>query len=354
MINTKLISNRIESRRIELGISQSQMAKMLDVKPASVARWETETNLLRPKNMVLICSILGLSVDDLLAVHIDETNLKFMNYKFSKFYKYLNNNYLNVGDSFIRDNIDEFIDFYIFVIDRLRELCVEKIKGNQNILDEFNYFWNGIQSFSKPSGMKVSDLNFESFEKKNVLYQITRTELIKIAVKIYRIDDSFDHLNLSYIYEDKCEMYNQDSVAITRYLIGNNTKIFYSDMKYLGKVDDYEPHQLIADNAYYVKDKNGYAAVVELINIDNYPYDPLVHDIYTFDRLYDYRTLDVEMLGFCMNKPKSLERYLLWLPDYRYNNLKTIYIEQCLCKDKLFSYGDIFMKIDYLKMKNKI
>lgn len=360
MLDSNKISNKIMNRRLELGISQSEMAKMLGVMPASVARWETEANLLRPKNLVLMCSILDLSIDELL---FDSKNLNNKEYYSYKFAKYFNTNSTELGNlnyKEIKNNPEDFLYFYINVVDRLRELYIEKIKGNKNINEEYEYLFNGLSSYHCGAikvdfevSNNLAKIPFKK-EKNNMTFFYSQ-DIYDQLVKISKIDDCFDYNKIDYIFETKEEqtgLQNERLISLTKHKISNRTLVKYSKIN-IELVGNYNNHQEIRENSYYVEDINGNRAIVEVLDISKLEYDPTIHTRFIFDRMEEFIKLDDKILGICLNKPKLLEKYLISLPDYRYNFIKKIYIEQCIAKDKFFSFGDVFLKLDYLKKKEE-
>jgi len=61
-VTSKEIGAKIKKRRIELGISQEQLAETLDVTYQQVQRYENGTNRLNVENIQLIADILSLPV----------------------------------------------------------------------------------------------------------------------------------------------------------------------------------------------------------------------------------------------------------------------------------------------------
>jgi len=62
MVTTKEIGAKIKKRRVELGISQEQLAETLDVTYQQVQRYENGTNRLNVENIQLTADTLSLSV----------------------------------------------------------------------------------------------------------------------------------------------------------------------------------------------------------------------------------------------------------------------------------------------------
>ncbi len=62
IVTSKEIGAKIKKRRIELGISQEQLAETLDVTYQQVQRYENGTNRLNVENIQLIADILSLPV----------------------------------------------------------------------------------------------------------------------------------------------------------------------------------------------------------------------------------------------------------------------------------------------------
>jgi len=359
MLDSNKISNKLMNKRIELGISQSEMAKMLGVMPASVARWETEINLLRPKNLVLICAILGLSVDELLMDLKKINNKEYYSYKFAKYYRINLEGHDNLNYKEIKDDPDDFIDFYITTVDRLRELYIERIKGNKNVDEEYDYLYSGLSSYHC-SAMKVHfDINNKiPFKKENNIVTFNHSqEIYEQMVRISKIDDCFDYSKMDYLFETKVEQkyYPGAKVfSITRHKITSRTLVKYTESSKIELLDEYANHQEIGDNTCYIVDFNGNRAIVEVLDILKLEYDPSIHTRFIFDRLERFIKLDNNILYLCAGKPKLLEKYLLSLPMDRYKFIKQMYIEQCVANDKFLSFGDVFLKLDYLKIKGEI
>ena len=338
MIDIKSISNKIISKRVELDITQTELAKMLDVMPASIARWETEVNLLRPKHLILLCSILGLTIDELLIESNDLNNKDIIKYKFAKFYDQNSNHKIRLNYKVIQENISEFLDFYINEI----------IKGNNENKEEYDYLLEGLYSYQKGTFIDLSSIDI-SF--RNDIDSIKLNEITTKAIKIYKINELFNHNNLDYIFEKEYGDFDFDpySVYKTRDIITDKSIVLYSDKRYSFDVSNFNNHDEINNNIFYVKDSNGYDAIIELIDIATASYDPLIHDKFTFDRLVDYIKIDSIILELCSKKTYLLEKYLLSIPHYRYKEIKNKYINNYLVNNKLYGYGDIFMKIDCLK-----
>ena len=66
--------NRVEAgkvirlARLQRGLTQTQLARLLNVKQATVGAWEIGYSFPRPKSMVKLCEVLNIRVDDLLKV----------------------------------------------------------------------------------------------------------------------------------------------------------------------------------------------------------------------------------------------------------------------------------------------
>lgn len=56
----------IRDARLCLGLTQCQLAALLNVKQATVATWELGTTFPKPKNMIKVCEILRIPVEKLL------------------------------------------------------------------------------------------------------------------------------------------------------------------------------------------------------------------------------------------------------------------------------------------------
>lgn len=108
-------------------------------------------------------------------------------------------------------------------------------------------------------------------------------------------------------------------------------------------------HEKIKDNAWYVEDSSGRRAIIELHKIYEVEYDPLIHNIYTFDRIYEYAKLDYKILfECCIDKPITFEKYLKCMPAEEYNKIKSWYINNYLKYNSKYSVlADVFLKTDY-------
>jgi len=73
IVTSKEIGAKIKKRRVELGISQEQLAETLDVTYQQVQRYENGTNRLNVENIQLIADILSLPVS-----HFFESDEKVM------------------------------------------------------------------------------------------------------------------------------------------------------------------------------------------------------------------------------------------------------------------------------------
>ena len=56
----------IKQRRFFKGMTQSDLAALLNVKQATVALWETGTSFPRPKSLLKLCDVLDIPVEELL------------------------------------------------------------------------------------------------------------------------------------------------------------------------------------------------------------------------------------------------------------------------------------------------
>lgn len=56
----------IKQARLWLGITQNELAVMLNVTQGTVASWETGTAFPRPRSMVKLCEVLKIPVENLL------------------------------------------------------------------------------------------------------------------------------------------------------------------------------------------------------------------------------------------------------------------------------------------------
>lgn len=58
------LGERIKERRMELGVSQAELARQVGVKPQAVTQWESgATKSLRPENLLRTRDVLGTTVD---------------------------------------------------------------------------------------------------------------------------------------------------------------------------------------------------------------------------------------------------------------------------------------------------
>lgn len=57
--------NNIKMLRIKMNLSQSDLAKLIDVSQQSIAKWETGENAPRADKLLKIAEILKCTVDDL-------------------------------------------------------------------------------------------------------------------------------------------------------------------------------------------------------------------------------------------------------------------------------------------------
>ena len=66
--------NRVEAgkvirlARMRRGLTQTQLARLLNVKQGTVGAWEIGYSFPRPKSMVKLCEVLHITVDELLKV----------------------------------------------------------------------------------------------------------------------------------------------------------------------------------------------------------------------------------------------------------------------------------------------
>lgn len=67
-MNRAKAGGMIRDARIRHGMTQSELAKRLNVKQGTVGAWEIGYAFPRPKSMVKLCEILKIPVEDLLKV----------------------------------------------------------------------------------------------------------------------------------------------------------------------------------------------------------------------------------------------------------------------------------------------
>lgn len=320
MIDIRAISKRIEDRRNQIGISQSEFARMIGVSPACIARWETEANLLKPKNLVLACSILGLSVDDI----ISKDNINNYNSKLNLI------DYIDEDGNFNVDsnNVEDFINEYNSILSEARNLYLLKLKKEHYDFERLNYILKIIHD-----GTMVLD-GGQSFHFHGYV------------LKIYKIDFDFNHEDLDYVYHVNNFYTNYTDLYFE---IKKMDYVIYMDEEIDYDYNHFENHSEIKKNTWFVQDENGNRAIIEKVKLLDLDYNPLVHNINTFDRMYSIKGIDDKVLELCVNKIDALEQYLLCITGRRYKAIKQKYITNYLMKNKNYLYGDVFMKIDYIK-----
>lgn len=75
---------RVSRRRKELGLTQEQVAEMMDVSVQMISNLELGRKAIRPENLVKICSILSVSADYLLTGRHNETDFLNLSNKLSR------------------------------------------------------------------------------------------------------------------------------------------------------------------------------------------------------------------------------------------------------------------------------
>ena len=67
-MNRAKAGNMIRMARVKAGMTQTELARKLNVKQGTVGAWEIGYSFPRPKSMVKLCEVLNIRADDLLKV----------------------------------------------------------------------------------------------------------------------------------------------------------------------------------------------------------------------------------------------------------------------------------------------
>ena len=85
MKNT-MIGNNIKWKRESLGITQSEMAKLLKISNVTLSTWETGRTLPKPEAIDRICQILGCRKEEILGLHYEGRNADIQRRKLNDFF----------------------------------------------------------------------------------------------------------------------------------------------------------------------------------------------------------------------------------------------------------------------------